>query len=147
MQDLKDAISQSYITRGMTQEEIEALAGITVKRIYGGGEILVRQFEKSKDLIIILDGKARVNTFSGDLIGEMGPGSILGEIALLDDQPRSATVSSVKGTTAAFISGDKLRALMDAKPRIELIILRNLSRTLCAKIRMNNLQLEELMHR
>jgi CRP/FNR family cyclic AMP-dependent transcriptional regulator len=147
MQDLNEAINLSYIVRGMTAEEIEALIDITERRQYNGGDTLVRQFDKSKDLMIILDGGARVNTFSGDRIIEMGPGSILGEIALLDDQPRSATVTSVKGTTVAFIAGDKLRSLMDAAPRIELIMLRNLSRTLCSYVRMANLQLEGLMHK
>lgn len=147
MQDLKDAVSRSYIARGMTGDDIEALISITEKRQYDGGATLVRQFDRSKDLMIILDGAARVNTFSGDRIIEMGPGSVVGEIALLDDQPRSATVTSVKSTTVAFISGDKLRTLMDVKPRIELIILRNLSRTLCSYVRMANLQLDDLMHK
>jgi len=147
MQELKDAVAQSYIVRGMNAEEIDALAEITERRVYEGGATLVRQFDRSKDMMIVLDGGARVNTFSGDRIIEMGPGSIIGEIALLDDQPRSATVTSVKGTTVAFISGEKLRALMDERPRIELIILRNLSRTLCSYVRMANLQLEDLMHR
>ena len=147
MQDLKEAITQSYIVRGMTAEEIDAVIAITEKRLYNGGDTLVRQFDKSKDLMIILDGGARVNTFSGDRIIEIGPGSIVGEIALLDDQPRSATVTSVKSTTVAFVSGEKLRTLMDAKPRIELMVLRNLSRTLCSYIRMANLQLEGLMNK
>jgi CRP/FNR family cyclic AMP-dependent transcriptional regulator len=145
MQDLRDAITQSYIVRGMTVDEVDALYVIMEKRAFKGGETLVRQFDKSKDLMIIMEGDARVNTFSGDTIIEMGPGNILGEIALLDDQPRSATVTSVKGTTVAFLSGDKLRTLMDTKPRIELVILRNISRTLCSKIRLANLQLEGLM--
>ncbi len=147
MQDLKDTISASYLVRGMTAEEVDALVGITKKRIYEGGEILVRQFDRSKDLMIIIEGAARVSTFSGDRIIDLGPGSLVGEIALLDDQPRSATVTSVNGTTVAFIAGDKLRTLMDTRPRIELIILRNLSRTLCSIIRMANLQLEELMNK
>jgi CRP/FNR family cyclic AMP-dependent transcriptional regulator len=147
MQDLKDAVSRSYIARGMSSDEINALVAITEKRQYNGGDTLVRQFDKSKDMMIILEGGARVNTFSGDRIIEMGPGSVVGEIALLDDQPRSATVTSVKNTTVAFIPGDKLRALMDVRPRVELMILRNLSRTLCSYVRMANLQLEDLMSR
>ncbi len=97
--------------------------------------------------MIVIAGGARGNTFSGDKIIEIGPGSLIGEIAFLDDQPRSATVTSVNGTTVAFISGDKLRTLMDAKPHIELVILRNMSRTLCSKIRMSNLQLEGLLNK
>lgn len=147
MEDLRDAISRNYIARGMTADEIDALYMISEKRQFRGGDTLLRQYDKSKDLMIIMEGAARVNTFSGDKIIEMGPGHLLGEIALLDDQPRSATVTSVKGTTVAFISGDKLRALMEAKPRIELVILRNMSRTLCSYIRMANLQIEGLMNR
>jgi len=147
MHELREVITKSYLVRGMTDDEIDALYTIMEKRVYKGGEVLVRQYDRSKDLMIVMEGAARVNTFSGEQIIEMGPGNIIGEIALLDDQPRSATVTSVKGTSVAFISGDKMRALMDAQPRIELVILRNMSRTLCAKIRLANLQLEGLMSR
>ena len=142
MQKLYEAIEKSYLVRGMPQDDVESLIGIAELRRFQGGDTLVRQFDKSKDLMIVLEGAARVNTFHGDKIIEMGPGSLIGEIALLDDQPRSATVTSVRGTEVAYLAGDKLRALMDAKPRIELYVLRNLSRVLCSYIRMANLQLE-----
>ena len=126
----------------MSEGDVAALVAISEPRQFDGGMMLVRQFDKSKDLMIILEGAARVNTFSGDRIVELGAGSVVGEMALLDDQPRSATVLSVKSTSVAFIAGDKLQELMRARPGVELALLRNLSRVLCSYIRMANLQLE-----
>ena len=142
MQQIEDAIRGSYLVRGMSTEDINALVAISEPRWFDGGMMLVRQFDKSKDLMIILEGAARVNTFSGDRIVELGPGSVVGEMAMLDDQPRSATVLSVNTTSVAFIAGDKLQALMHTRPGVELALLRNLSRVLCSYIRMANLQLE-----
>ena len=147
MQELREAIERSYLVRGMTRDEIDAVYMITETRQFKGGDTLALQFDKSKDLMIIMEGAARVNTFSGERIIEIGPGSVIGDIAFLDDQPRSATVTSVRGTTVVFIAGDKLRTLMEARPHIELVFLRNMSRTLCSYIRMANLQLEGLMNR
>ena len=146
MEQLEEVISKSYLVRGMLADDIKALIGISEIRLFGGGDTLVRQFDKSKDLMIIIEGGARINPFSGDQIIEIGPGSIVGEIDMLDDQPRSATVLSVKGTKVAYISGEKLQDLMDLRPRIELVILRNLSRVICSYIRMANLQLEGQLH-
>jgi CRP-like cAMP-binding protein len=142
MQQIEDAIRGSYLVRGMSAEDVNALVAISEPRRFDGGMMLVRQFDRSKDLMIILEGAARVNTFSGDRIIELGPGSVVGEMAMLDDQPRSATVLSVNATTVAFIAGDKLQTLMYTRPGVELALLRNLSRVLCSYIRMANLQLE-----
>lgn len=142
MVQLYDAISQSYIVRGMPEDEVDALAAISEIRQFDGGMTMVRQFDKSKDLMIIIEGGARVNTFSGERIIELGPGSIVGEMAILDDQPRSATVLSVGTTKVVFISGEKLQALTNAYPSIELAMLRNISRVLCTYIRMSNVELD-----
>lgn len=97
--------------------------------------------------MIVLDGAARIVTTSGEPIADLAPGSVVGEISLLDDAPRSATVVSVRNTTVAVIPSDKLRDLMQEEPHIELVILRNLSKVLCSHVRLANVQLEGLMNR
>lgn len=143
--DLKNAIANSYIARGLSPAEVDAVAAIAEQRTFPGGATMVRQFEKSSDLMIIMDGRVRINTFSGERIVEVGPGAVTGEIALLDDKPRSATVMSVGGTTVAIIPAAKLKALWQTDPNIELVFLRNLSHVLCDHIRLANMQLEGLV--
>lgn len=143
--DIKEAIKNTYLVRGLSDDAIAKLAGLADTRIYQGGDVLIRQFDKETDLMVILQGSARINTFSGDELAEVGPGSIIGEISLLDDQPRSATVVSTGGTTAAVIPNDKLRELMEEHPNIALAIYRNLGMVLASRLRTADVQLDGLM--
>ncbi|HEV2474829.1 MAG TPA: cyclic nucleotide-binding domain-containing protein [Chthonomonadales bacterium] len=145
--DVRGVIAQSTLVKGLSDQEIDQIAAIAEVKKYEGGQALVRQFEKTRHMMIVLDGAARINTYSGNSIAHLGPGSVIGEIAILDDEPRSATVISDRGTTVAVISAQKLREVMDSNPHIELVLLRNLSKGLCAHIRMTNLKLEELFGR
>ncbi len=142
MSEIFDAVSKCYLVKEMPEDEVDALVAISEFRQFDGGMTMVRQFDKSKDLMLIVEGGARVNTFSGDKIIELGPGSIVGEMAILDNQPRSATVMSIRSTKVVFIAGEKLQALMNTYPSIELGLLRNISRVLCSYIRMSNMELD-----
>lgn len=145
--ELTEAIRQSYLVRGLSEDEIKAITSMAEQKTFVGGQTLMRQFERSTDLMIVVDGNARIVTTSGEPITDLQPGSVVGEISLLDDAPRSATVVSVRSTTVAIIPSEKLRALMAEQPNIELVILRNLTKVLCAHVRMANVQLEGLMNR
>src|SRR5579871_301648 len=106
--ELKDAIRQSYLVQGLTDEEVQAIIGIAEQRTFTGGQTLMRQFEKSNDLMIVADGAARIITPSGEPLADLAPGSVFGEISFLDDAPRSATVISVRNTAVAVIPYTKL---------------------------------------
>ena len=143
--EIKEAIQHTYLVRGLSSDDVETIASLAEKRSFRGGDTIVRQFGADSDLMIVLDGSARINTFSGDMIAEVGPGSLIGEVSLIDDQPRSATVVSVGGTETAVIPCDRLKALMNDRPGIELVILRNLSKVLCSRLRTANVQLDSVM--
>jgi len=145
--ELKDAIRQSYLVQGLTDEEVQAIIGIAEQRTFTGGQTLMRQFEKSNDLMIVADGAARIITPSGEPLADLAPGSVFGEISFLDDAPRSATVISVRNTAVAVIPYTKLRELMQGNAHTELVILRNLSKVLCSHVRLANVQLEGMTHR
>src|SRR5687768_11622706 len=100
--DLQEAIGQT-LGRGLTDDQIWKIAELAVTKKFPGGETMVRQFDRNSDLIIILDGSAKIMTFQDEFVAELGPGSIIGEISLVDEQPRSANVRSVHATEAAVI--------------------------------------------
>jgi len=142
--DLAKTLKFNYVFRGVPQPALAGLAASAEIRSYNGGDVLVRQFERSSDLLILLEGAARIKSFTGDTVAEFGPGSMIGEVALIDDQPRSATVIAVGHTQAAVLSGQILRAFLDSDPEIARIVMTNLSMILCKRLRSMNDHLDEL---
>ncbi|MCH7945970.1 MAG: cyclic nucleotide-binding domain-containing protein, partial [Armatimonadetes bacterium] len=91
---------------------------------------------------IVLRGLAQIKTFSGDTIAEVGPGSVLGEVSLIDQEPRSATVVSSGDSVVAVIPADKLRLMMRHDMGMRCVMLENLARLICQRLRTANIQLD-----
>jgi Cyclic nucleotide-binding domain/Mycothiol maleylpyruvate isomerase N-terminal domain len=72
-----------------------------------GGQVLVRQGDPAEDLFLVLDGVVRVDV-DGEPIAELGPGSVLGERAVLEGGRRTATVVAVTACKVAVAHGDAL---------------------------------------
>jgi CRP/FNR family cyclic AMP-dependent transcriptional regulator len=136
--DLTKALRYNYIFRGLSRDVIAGIAALADIRGYRGGDIIVRQYERNSDLIIILEGTARIKSVDEETIAEFGPGSIVGEIALIDDEPRSATVTAVGEVRAAIIPSKQLHAVMDMDPEIGKVIMTNIARVLCRRMRTMN---------
>src|SRR5262249_51131611 len=132
---IEEAIQQSYLVRGLSEEQVAAIISIARPRAFADKEFLMRQGENSTDIMILAEGTARVVNRQNERIVDIETGGVVGEIAMLDAAPRSATVVSVGPTVVAVLASDALSALMQARQDIELGMLRNLSRELCAFIR------------
>ncbi len=145
--DIAAAIRHNYLLHGLEAEQIDRIAALGHVQEFSGGDTILRQFAKDSDMMILLDGKARVNTFSGELIAEAGPGSVIGEISLIDDKPRSATVVAVGHCVAACIPSADLHKLMDDAPEIAKVLLLNIGKILCARLRAANVQLDLVVGR
>jgi MFS family permease len=78
--------------------KLEQLASLLSERKAAPGETIVRQGDPGYNFFLIGDGRVRV-TVDGAPAGELGPGEGFGEIALLRDLPRTATVEAVEETT------------------------------------------------
>jgi CRP-like cAMP-binding protein len=75
----------------------------------------------------------------------MKPGGLFGEVALFDARPRSATVSADGPVKLAVIPAEALNALIDERPEMGVLILRNLGRVLCERLRSSNFQVEAII--
>lgn len=142
--DLAKQLSYNYVFRGLSQPAINGLAAIAIEQSFRGGDTLIRQFDHNTDVMIILEGETLIRSFSGDLIAECGPGSILGEISLIDDQPRSATVVAKGDCKVAVLPAIAFRGLLESDPRTAATIMTNLSRVLCRRLRAMNVQLDSI---
>lgn len=140
--ELCEVLRHNYLVRGLSWDQVLGMANSAKVETYDGGEIIVRQFEKDNDLIVVLEGEARIKSFSGETVAEVGPGSIIGEVALIDDQPRSATVTAVGRTVAARISGKAIRKQMETDLLLRAVLSENIARVLCRRLRAVNVQLD-----
>jgi CRP/FNR family transcriptional regulator, cyclic AMP receptor protein len=144
---LADALRKTYLMSGLAPEQVEKVASIAQNRQFEGGDMIVRQFSKDTDLILVLEGSARINSFSGELIAEAGAGSIIGEMSLVDEKPRSATVVAIGNVKAAIIPAPELWKLMKEDAHVARIILLNIARVLSARLRAANIQADLGVHR
>jgi CRP-like cAMP-binding protein len=80
------------------------------------GKVLMREGDTGNEMFIIVSGLAKVER-GGQVVGEFGPGSVLGEMALVSEGPRTATVTAV-GPVRAFVVGHReFHSLMDDHPK------------------------------
>ena len=87
-----DTFKRSYLVVGLSEPDIKKVMDLaTVGEVKNGHEI-VKLGTREPDIYIILSGICKVVRKGGALLGTCGVGSVIGEVALLDDQPRSASV-------------------------------------------------------
>jgi CRP/FNR family cyclic AMP-dependent transcriptional regulator len=105
---------------GLGEDELLALTDAARARRLARGQILFSEGEPSDCLYLVRSGRLRV--FLASPRGEeltlavVTPGQTLGELSVLDQQPRSASVAAIEATELAAITGDDVRALLEANP-------------------------------
>jgi CRP/FNR family transcriptional regulator, cyclic AMP receptor protein len=84
--------------------------------------LLMSQGKHGWEMFVLVSGSARIER-DGQSLGERGPGEVLGEIALLDGGPRTATVTLSQPSRLLVVARREFQALMDEFPEIRLRVL------------------------
>jgi CRP/FNR family transcriptional regulator len=129
----EDTLETIPLFKGLSRRELQALSAGARERTFAPGETMVRQGDTGAGLFVVLDGKVRVfQQASGGTreLGTFGKGAVLGEVALLDDLPRSATMVAMEPTTALLIPVWDFRATLRENPDISIKLLAVLSQRL-----------------
>lgn len=140
-----DILKRSYLTNDLTDEQVNKIAAISEQMAFGDLQEVLREFDDACDVYILIEGKARVTTDSGDLIARLKPGDIVGEMGLFEMQARTASVISDGDSRFLCLCGKELNSLLDEDSTIGVKILRNVGRSLCAHLRSSNIQLEAVL--
>jgi len=112
---------------GLDKRQLLRLGQLTDEVDVADGRTLMRQGERGDELFIVIEGKLRVER-DGQVIAHRGAGEFLGEIALVDEGPRSATVISDGPARLLVVGHRAFHTLMDEFPEIQLVVLRELAR-------------------
>jgi len=143
--DLFNILRESYLTNGLSDDEVRKIEAISQEASFTDLGEVIREFDEACDVYILVEGKARVATSTGDLITRLQPGAIVGEIGLFSKEMRTASVLSDGESKMVKICGDNLNQLLDSEPTIGVKVLRNVGKTLCEHLRSSNIQLETVL--
>ena len=102
----------------LAEEELVRVAEVAVPRRFAAGEVVFREGDESSTCYIVRSGHVRAVREHTDgrsiTLATFGPGDIFGELAMFDDERRTATIETIDETEAiAILSGDMRRLLRD----------------------------------
>lgn len=116
---------------GLDPEDLQRIADTSEERTFDNGETLIREGEVGHELIVIVDGSVRVvqaNPDGGEReIRRYDAGQHIGELAVLRERPRAATVVAAEPVRGLVISGDALRSILRERPGAAMAMLATLA--------------------
>lgn len=125
----------------MSLEQLAAIDQRLQERPFLAGEQVLAEGDLGTELYIVLDGAVRVSKSGGITLSTLGAGDYFGEMAILDSQPRSASVFAQTPTRLLTLKGDDLKDLVHEMPEIAFEIFR----VLTARVRSSDDRLQELV--
>ncbi len=127
----EDMLAQVPLFQTLSKRELQVLSVNCREREYPAGAVLLRQGETGVGLFIITTGMVHITQTTPDGgtrdLGDFGRGAVLGEMSLLDDMPRTATVIATEDTRALVIPVWDFRAALREAPEVSIKLLSALS--------------------
>jgi CRP-like cAMP-binding protein len=127
----EEFLARVPIFANCTQEEIAAIAGVAQEASFAPGQIIVTQGSPGQAFYLILEGHVEILR-DGVSLGAFAVGDFFGEMSLLDQAPRSATIRAIADTRCLMLSSWDFKNLLDRHPSIAIKLLEVLSRRLRA---------------
>jgi CRP-like cAMP-binding protein len=118
----------------LEQDDLGRIAQLAVPRSFEPGQIVFREGDASDTCYVVRSGRARAIREHADgrtiTLATFGPGDIFGELAMFEDELRSATVEAVQDTSVVAVLGPDMRRLMVEHPEISMRLVVALGRRL-----------------
>lgn len=125
--DKEQALAKVGLFESLNPKYIKAIAGICTERKFAAGEFLMKQGESGIGLFIILSGRVKIQKTDASgrtvEIAENGPGEIMGEMAVFDGAPRSASVAAIAETSCLVLASWEFNSFLKAHPEAALELL------------------------
>ena len=123
--ELEAQLASVPLLAGLDDRVRRRLAQIGKRRTYAADEAIVKEGTTGTALYVILSGRVRVERGASQ-VGELGAGDFFGELALIEEEPRSASVIAVDETECLLFPAWEFRALLEEQPQIAVAIMRAL---------------------
>jgi CRP-like cAMP-binding protein len=98
-----------------TDKELDRLARHAEIVDFRAGDVLMTEGETGHEFYVLIDGEVGVSR-GGETVAKLGPGGYVGEQALLDPGPRTATITALRDVQAVLLSSREFYAAIDDVP-------------------------------
>jgi CRP-like cAMP-binding protein len=140
-------LAEASIAAGITARELAKMEKHLERRVYEPGQQLFGEGDAGDELFIIVKGSASafLRHGGGDIrLVTFAQGTVLGELAILDAGPRSASVTTEAGLVCYGLSRTSFAALCEDSPAVAIKLLGNLGRLLSHRLRDANRMIQQL---
>ena len=112
-----ELLSRVPLFSGLSKKDLHELSNLTTRLNLAAGRELTHQGALGREFVIVLEGTVSV-VIDGDIVAELGAGDFFGEIALLQGQPRNATVVAKTDVVVDVIGRAEFSVLLGDRPEI-----------------------------
>jgi CRP/FNR family transcriptional regulator, cyclic AMP receptor protein len=121
-----DLLRMLDIFEPLSDDSLRDLSGLLQLKEYGANKIVIKKGEPGTNLYIVLEGKVAVIGEEGQLLSEMGPGQIFGEMSLLSGEPVTTSVHSRQRTQLATLTSKDFKHILNRYPVLQVYFYRML---------------------
>jgi CRP-like cAMP-binding protein len=130
----QEVLARAPIFSRLDAPYLDQLARLARDREFGSGDVILKEGEPGIALFVVQSGKVQVVRHAGkadeQVLGEHGPGGFFGEMTLIDEYPRSASVRALEPTTCLALTKVDFITAVRENPDIAIRMLREMSQRL-----------------
>ena len=119
---------------GFPDDQLRTLSGLVTRRTVPRGAVIIVEGDPTDSLYIVISGRMRVLMSDADgkevILAILGPGEFFGEMGLIDDSPRSATVMAVEACELIVINKRDFKKCLSENFEMAMTVMRGLVRRL-----------------
>ena len=134
--DTAELLSRVPVFETLAPEDLQHVAEVAVPRSFAPHQVIFREGDNSDTCYIVRSGHARAVRAHPDgrtiTLASFGPGDIFGELAMFDDERRSATVEATDRVESVAVLGSDMRRLLHEHPELAVKLVISLGRRLRA---------------
>jgi CRP-like cAMP-binding protein len=129
-----DVLRRVPLFESLSEADLQSFAELVRERSYPRGSVIVFEEDPGDALYVVAEGQVKVVLVAEDgrevILSVLGPGSFFGEMAILDEGPRSAHVIAMEESNLLILRRDDFHARLRAMPEVAISLLKEISRRL-----------------
>jgi CRP/FNR family cyclic AMP-dependent transcriptional regulator len=126
---IDERLAQIPLFAGLSKKDLQRISGLATRLEEPAGKVLTKEGQQGYEFIIVLEGEVEVRQ-GGQVIAKRGAGDYFGEIALLDNRPRTATVVATTPVVIEVIERREFLGLVAEVPEIGQAIMATMAQRL-----------------
>lgn len=146
-QQRSDILRKCFLFRNFSPGHVETIVAMSRVVTLPGNYVVFERGSSGDEMLVVLHGRLKVSVADGDgreiVLGTVGSGEIVGEIAMLDGRGRSATVTTLAPSELLVIHRKDFMPFLEQNPKVAI----DLIMVLALRLRLNTEQLAELLDR